>query len=70
MSKMGKQFSELSNKHISFIEQQKLYFVGTAADRGSVNLSPKGGDSLRVISQLKSLGSTSLVAAMSRPHMF
>ena len=47
---MGKQFSELSDKHISFIEQQKLYFVGTAADRGSVNLSPKGGDSLRVIS--------------------
>ncbi|NOI75371.1 pyridoxamine 5'-phosphate oxidase family protein [Vibrio coralliilyticus] len=47
---MGKQFSELSDKHISFIEQQKLYFVGTAADKGSVNLSPKGGDSLRVIS--------------------
>lgn len=47
---MGKQFSELSDKHISFIEQQKLYFVGTAADSGSVNLSPKGGDSLRVIS--------------------
>ncbi|MGY3687339.1 pyridoxamine 5'-phosphate oxidase family protein [Vibrio coralliilyticus] len=47
---MGKQFSELSDKHITFIEQQKLYFVGTAADSGSVNLSPKGGDSLRVIS--------------------
>ena len=47
---MGKQFSELSDKHIAFIEQQKLYFVGTAADSGSVNLSPKGGDSLRVIS--------------------
>jgi len=47
---MGKQFSELSSKHIGFIEQQKIYFVGTAADTGSVNLSPKGGDSLRVIS--------------------
>jgi len=47
---MGKQFSELSSKHIEFIEQQKIFFVGTAADTGNVNLSPKGGDSLRVIS--------------------
>ncbi|NMH63948.1 pyridoxamine 5'-phosphate oxidase family protein [Shewanella salipaludis] len=50
---MGKQFSELSSKHIAFIEQQKIYFVGTAAETGSVNLSPKGGDSLRVISPTK-----------------
>lgn len=50
---MGKQFSELSNKHIEFIQQQKVYFVGTAAETGSVNLSPKGGDSLRVISSSK-----------------
>lgn len=50
---MGKQFSELSNKHIEFIEQQQIYFVGTAADTGNVNLSPKGGDSLRVISPTK-----------------
>ncbi len=47
---MGKQFSELSDKHIEFIAQQKIYFVATAAENGSVNLSPKGGDSLRVIS--------------------
>lgn len=46
---MGKQFSELSHKHIEFIEKQKIYFVATAAESGSVNLSPKGGDSLRVI---------------------
>ncbi|WP_369918800.1 pyridoxamine 5'-phosphate oxidase family protein [Photobacterium sp. GB-72] len=46
---MGKQFSELSDKHVEFIEKQKIYFVGTAADSGNVNLSPKGGDSLRVI---------------------
>ncbi len=46
---MGKQFSELSDKHLEFIEKQKIYFVATAAQRGNVNLSPKGGDSLRVI---------------------
>lgn len=50
---MGKQFSELSNKHIEFIGEQKIYFVGTAATSGNVNLSPKGGDSLRVISPSK-----------------
>ncbi len=47
---MGKQFSSLSDQHIEFIAQQKIYFVGTAAESGRVNISPKGGDSLRVIS--------------------
>ncbi|OUR84530.1 pyridoxamine 5'-phosphate oxidase [Colwellia psychrerythraea] len=46
---MGQQFSELAPKHIEFIAAQKIYFVSTAADIGTVNLSPKGGDSLRVI---------------------
>lgn len=46
---MGKQFSALNAKHIEFIEQQKIFFVSTAADTGTVNLSPKGGDSLRVV---------------------
>ncbi|MEH6346122.1 MAG: pyridoxamine 5'-phosphate oxidase family protein [Bermanella sp.] len=46
---MGQQFSELSEQHTSFISEQKIYFVGTAAETGSVNVSPKGGDSLRVI---------------------
>lgn len=46
---MGKQFSELDDKHIDFISKQKIYFVSTAAETGTVNLSPKGGDSLRVI---------------------
>ena len=50
---MGKQFAELSGKHIEFIGEQKIYFVGTAAETGSVNLSPKGGDSLRVINPTK-----------------
>ncbi|EPX4140800.1 pyridoxamine 5'-phosphate oxidase family protein [Vibrio vulnificus] len=46
---MGKQYLELTPQHIDFIQQQKIFFVATAAETGSVNLSPKGGDSLRVI---------------------
>lgn len=48
---MGKQFESLTDDHIEFIESQKLFFVGTAADDGLVNVSPKGMDSLRVINQ-------------------
>lgn len=41
---------ELRDPDIAFIEMQKLFFVATAATQGSVNLSPKGMDSLRVLS--------------------
>jgi hypothetical protein len=46
---VGKQFDELSEAHIEFIGKQKLFFVGTAAADGKVNVSPKGLDSLRVL---------------------
>ncbi|MEZ8142936.1 pyridoxamine 5'-phosphate oxidase [Enterovibrio norvegicus FF-33] len=46
---MGQTTKSLNEKQIAFIEKQKLYFVGTAAPTGTVNMSPKGGDSLRVI---------------------
>ncbi|WP_368223756.1 pyridoxamine 5'-phosphate oxidase family protein [Aeromonas sp. s4] len=46
---MGQLFEALSPRHVTFIEGQKIFFVGTAAAKGSVNLSPKGGDSLRVL---------------------
>ncbi len=45
---MGKQFPELSNGLIKFIEKQKLFFVGTAPTEGRINISPKGMDSFRV----------------------
>lgn len=48
---MGKQFSELSDKHINFIAEQKIYFVGTATSEGRVNVSPKGMNSLIVFSK-------------------
>ncbi|PZQ99245.1 MAG: pyridoxamine 5'-phosphate oxidase [Cereibacter sphaeroides] len=46
---MGKQFDSLTEDHIRFIGQQHLYFTGTAARDGRVNISPKGMDSLRVV---------------------
>ncbi len=46
---MAKQYDSLSEKHIEFIQNQKIFFTGTAAASGRVNVSPKGMDSLRVI---------------------
>lgn len=46
---MGKRFNSISDKFKTFIAEQKLFFVGTAASDGRVNVSPKGMDSLRVI---------------------
>ncbi len=46
---MGQQYTEISDKLINFIEQQKLFFVGTAGQEGRVNISPKGMDSFRVL---------------------
>ncbi|MFT5718336.1 MAG: hypothetical protein ACI9T7_002543, partial [Oleiphilaceae bacterium] len=34
---MGQQFSQLSEKHIEFIANQKLFFVGTATAESKVN---------------------------------
>jgi len=47
---MGQQFAELSDKHIQFIAEQRIFFVGTATAGSRVNVSPKGMDSLRVLS--------------------
>lgn len=46
---MGKRFNELTDKHIQFISEQKIFFVGTAASDSRVNVSPKGMDSFRVL---------------------
>lgn len=47
---MGQQYLEISEKNLKFIEDQKLYFVGTATSDSRVNISPKGMDSLKVLS--------------------
>jgi|TARA_B110000263_G_C15170056_1_gene446451 hypothetical protein len=46
---MAKRYEELSDDHIEFINHQKIFFVGTAANDGTINVSPKGFDSLRVL---------------------
>jgi hypothetical protein len=48
---MAQQYSDISEKLIAFIEQQKIFFVGTATTDSRVNISPKGMDSLRVINK-------------------
>lgn len=48
---MAKRFDSLDPRLIAFIDQQKVFFVATAPlPGGRVNLSPKGMDSLRVLS--------------------
>lgn len=42
--------TKLTDRFIRFIESQHMFFVATAAPDGRVNLSPKGLDTLRVLS--------------------
>ncbi|KIN64663.1 Signal transduction histidine kinase, nitrogen specific [Sulfitobacter noctilucicola] len=46
---MAKQFDQITDDHRKFIEAQHIFFCGTAAEEGRVNVSPKGMDSLRVM---------------------
>ena len=48
---MGKRLKKLSPRLTSFIEKQPLFFVATAMKEGRINLSPKGLDSLKVLSE-------------------
>jgi len=50
---MGKKFTEIAIELQNFIKKQKIFFVGTAAEKGNVNVSPKGMDSFRVINSKK-----------------
>ena len=46
---MGKQLPHITPVLSEFISRQRMFFVGTAASDGRVNVSPKGMDSLRVL---------------------
>ena len=48
---MGMQYAQISEDLRAFIEEQKLFFVGTAAAEGRINVSPKGMDTLRVLGE-------------------
>lgn len=45
---MAKRFERIEEDHRRFIEDQHIFFSGSAAPQGRVNISPKGMDSLRV----------------------
>ena len=47
---MAKQFDRISDDQRKFIEDQHMFFTGSAAPSGRVNISPKGMDSLRILS--------------------
>ncbi|MGJ5643528.1 pyridoxamine 5'-phosphate oxidase family protein [Formosa sp. S-31] len=50
---MGKQIEYIPEHIQQFIKKQHIFFVGTAAKDGRVNVSPKGTDSFRVINKNK-----------------
>ncbi|MDL5512189.1 pyridoxamine 5'-phosphate oxidase family protein [Arenibacter sp. M-2] len=50
---MGKKLDSITTELKEFIQQQKIFFVGTAASEGRVNISPKGTDSFRILDQNK-----------------
>lgn len=52
---MGKRFDQLQDDHVTFVADQHMFFTGTAAPTGKVNISPKGMDSLRVLSPTRIL---------------
>jgi Pyridoxamine 5'-phosphate oxidase len=73
---MGSRYEAISADHQAFIEAQPVFFVATAAGDGLVNLSPKGMDTLRVLTPnrviwLNSTGSGNETAAhlLENPRM-
>jgi hypothetical protein len=52
---MGKRYDLLQPDQIAFIGEQHLFFTATAASGSRVNLSPKGMDSLRILSPTRIL---------------
>lgn len=50
---MGKKYDGITPEQQEFIRNQKIFFVGTAASEGRINVSPKGTDSFRVINENK-----------------
>ena len=50
---MANQFKHIEPTHRGFIQQQRVFFTGSAAAEGRVNVSPKGLDTLRVLDATK-----------------
>ena len=47
---MGSRYSEIREADKAFMEKQHMFFVATATDTSTINLSPKGRDTLRILS--------------------
>jgi Pyridoxamine 5'-phosphate oxidase len=70
---MAKQFTCIEAKHHEFILQQHVFFTASAAAEGRVNVSPKDGAALRILSPnrvayLDQTGSGNETAAHLRAH--
>lgn len=50
---MGTTYECISPEHEAFIKAQYMFFVGSAATNGHVNISPKGHDVFRILSPNK-----------------
>ncbi|SFZ94555.1 Pyridoxamine 5'-phosphate oxidase [Flaviramulus basaltis] len=50
---MSKLLTKITQELQDFIKNQKIFFVGTAAQDGRVNVSPKGHDTLHVLNANK-----------------
>ncbi|MEY8019757.1 pyridoxamine 5'-phosphate oxidase family protein [Muriicola sp. SD30] len=50
---MGRQFKSISSAQREFIASQAVFFVSTAPRDGHINLSPKGIDTFRILSENK-----------------
>lgn len=48
---MAKKYSAINKSLEKFIKRQRIFFVGTAANDGRVNVSPKGMDTFRVLGE-------------------
>jgi len=48
---MAKQFQSIETNHHDFIQQQRIFFVASAAAEGRVNVSPKDRSALRILSE-------------------
>src|SRR5271168_762816 len=70
---MAKQFPCIEANHREFILQQRIFFAASAAAEGRVNVSPKDGAALRILSPnsvayLDQTGSGNETAAHLRAH--
>lgn len=70
---MGKLYTQLTDDLAQFIQRQKIFFVGTAASDGRVNVSPKGMDTLHIATEnrvvwLNLTGSSNETAAHLREN--